>query len=343
VTEGPLWQLTLARLRGFFREPAAVFWTFGFPLLLTIALGVAFRNRPPEKVYVAVEEGPGAAELQRALTGAEDVRVEVVPEGRARTQLFSGKVALVVAAGTPARLRFDPTRPESRLARALVTDALERAAGRRDRVPVALERVTERGSRYIDFLVPGLIGMGLMQSGLWGIGYVIVEMRTRKLVKRLLATPMRRDHFLCAFALSRAAFVFAEVPLLLAFAWLLFSVGVHGSFITLMGVALLGASTFAAMGLLVASRAQTTHAVGGLINLLTLPMFVGSGVFFSAERFPQSMQPLLRALPLTALNEALRAVMLDGASWLALGRPLGCLLVWGGLSFVLALQIFRWR
>jgi ABC-type multidrug transport system permease subunit len=343
VTESALWQLTLSRLRAFIREPSALFWTFGFPVILTVALGVAFRNRPPDPVFVAVEERDGAAEVAAILGRTAEVRVEVVDATTADRRLFAGKVALIVSPGATRRFRFDPTRPESRLARTMIADLLEQAAGRRDPLEITLDPVTEPGSRYVDFLVPGLIGMTLMQSGMWGIGYVIVEMRTRRLMRRLVATPMRRSHFLFAFVLMRSLFLLAELPILLGFSWLCFSVGVRGSLATLLGLSLLGATTFAGIGLLVASRVQNTQAVGGLINLVTMPMFIGSGVFFSAERFPDLVQPLLAILPLTALNDALRAVMLDGAGVAQLGRPLLILAAWGVISFATATRIFRWR
>jgi ABC-type multidrug transport system permease subunit len=345
VTERPLLQLTLVRLRNFYREPSAVFWTFGFPLLLSIALGIAFRSRPPEATPVAVVAGPAAAALKASLSADGELRAHVAPPDQAERELLSGKVALVVAAeaaGAP-RYRFDPTRPDSRLARALVDAALERAGGRVDRLAARDERVTEPGSRYIDFLVPGLLGMVLMQGGLWGVGYVLVEMRTRKLLKRLVATPMRRAHFLFAFAIARATFLFLELPLLLGFGWLCFSVTVRGSLLLVTLLSLLGAMTFAGIGLLCASRAQNTQTVGGLINLVSLPMFIGSGVFFSAERFPDTVQPLLRLLPLTALNASLRSVILDGAGLQAVARPAAILALWGAVSFAGALRLFRWR
>jgi ABC-type polysaccharide/polyol phosphate export permease len=331
----PLRELTLARLRLFFREPGAVFWTFGFPLLLSVALGIAFRNRPPEPVSIAVE----SPQLQRALQGAAGVRLELLDDEAARRALRTGKVELVVQPGPPVVYLFDPTRPESRLARALADAALHPRGP-----PATIDApVTEPGSRYIDFLIPGLIGMNIMSSGMWGIGYVVVEMRTRKLLKRLVATPMSRAQFLWSFVIMRALFLLLELPILLGFAWLAFKVGVAGSLPLLVGVCIVGAMSFAGLGLLVASRAQNTQTVSGLINLVMLPMFVGSGVFFSTARFPEAVQPFLRALPLTALNDALRAVMIDGAGPSGLAGPLLLLAALAAVTFAAALRIFRWR
>lgn len=341
-TRSPLFELTLARVKLFFREPSAMFWTFGFPVILAVALGIAFRNRPPDAVHVAILAGPRAEQLRLALDAAE-VRAQVEDESSARLDLRTGKVALVVLPGDPLTFRYDESRPESRLARMLVNDHLQRADGRKDPTRVSDERVTEVGARYIDFLIPGLLGMTLMSSSMWGIGFLIVEMRTKKLVKRLLATPMRRTDFLLSFVVMRAAFVLLEVPVLFGFGWLVFGVRVAGSFALVMLVSLLGALTFAGIGLLVASRAENTQTVGGLMNLVMMPMFVGSGVFFSARNFPDALQPVVRALPLTALNDALRAVVNEGAGVGAIAPQLVLLAGCGAVSFALALKVFRWR
>ncbi|HEX6836841.1 MAG TPA: ABC transporter permease, partial [Polyangia bacterium] len=241
----PLWQLTLARWRSFYREPSTIFWAFVFPIVLAFALGIAFRNRPPEPVWAAVQQGDGAHEVFHALQASHEVKVELLDAAAAHEALRTGKVSLVVVpgAGAPRTLtyEFDPTRPESRLARAVVDDVLQRADGRKDPTAVRDARVTEPGSRYIDFLVPGLLGLNLMSSGMWGIGFVIVEMRTRKLIKRLLATPMKKRDFLIAFGAMRGLFLLGELPLLIGFAWLAFHVGVRGSFALLLACATVGA------------------------------------------------------------------------------------------------------
>lgn len=342
-------ELTRVRLRLFYREPAALFWTFGFPVILSIVLGVAFRNRPPEPVVVAVETADGARaarslRAQAILRGARDVEVTALAPPDAARALRTGKVSLVVVPEADGvSFRFDPTRPESRLAHVVTKDALERGEGRRDVLPTRTTAVTEAGSRYIDFLVPGLVGLGLMSSGLWGIGFALVEMRVKKLLKRLVATPMRRSDLLLSFLLVRALLLVVEVPPLLAFAKLAFDVGIAGSPLALGLVVLVGGLAFAAVGLLVASRAETTQTVSGLINLVSFPMFLCSGVFFSASRFPASIQPAIRLLPLTALNDAMRDVMSEGASLAIVLPKLGVVAVWGLASFLLAVRLFRWR
>jgi len=337
-----LLQLVVARVREILRQPEAVFWTFLFPVLMSVALGVAFRGERPDPASVVVVEGPGASLLEAALLPDNGVKVRRAGREAAEAGLRTGKAAILVVPGDPLTYRFDPTRPESHLARLRVDAALQRAAGRVDPVPVREEPVTEPGSRYIDFLVPGLLGMNLMGGGLWGIGWTIVEMRIRKLLKLQLATPMRRGDFLLSHALVRVLFVPLEVVPLLLLSRLLFDVRVAGSYGALALVSILGAVSFAGLGTLIASRARSTGAISGLINLCSLPMFVLSGVFFSTSRFPEALQPWIRVLPLTALNDALRGLMVDGAVLSALGAPLLILAAWGAASFLVALRVFRW-
>jgi ABC-type multidrug transport system permease subunit len=337
-----LTELTLARFRLFVREPSAVFWTFGFPVVLAVALGIAFRSRAPEPARVAIEAGDGAERTFAALAG-DRVIARIEDAATARRELRVGKVDLVVAPGPPRTYVFDETRPEGRAARAAVDDSLQRSEGRLDPTPVAEEHVTEVGARYIDFLVPGLVGMTLMSSSMWGIGYAIVELRTKKLVKRMLATPMRRSDFLLSFVIMRAVFVLIEVPVLVGFGCVAFGLRVPASSLALLALSLLGAMAFAGLGLLVASRAQNTQTVGGLMNLVMMPMFIGSGVFFSTAHFPDALQPAIRALPLTALNDGLRAVINEGAGVRACMPELVLLAIWMALSFVAAMRVFRWR
>jgi len=336
-----LLQLVLARWRSFYREPGVLFWSFGFPIVLAIALGIAFRNDAPEPVRVAVT-GSDAAGLTEALAGA-DIDARRFGHEPARIALRTGRVDLVVEAGDPPAYLFDPTRLEGRHARALVDARLQRAAGRVDALTATDTPVTEPGSRYIDFLVPGLLGTGLMQGGLWGVGYVIVEMRTRRLMKRLIATPMKKFDFLLAFVIARALFLLVELPVLLGFAALVFEVPINGSLALLAVLATLGAISFAGLGLLVASRAENIQTASGLINVVSMPMLITSGTFFSSAKFPDVVQPVIQLLPLTALNDALRAVMLDGKGLGGITVELAILCGWCAVSFGVALRIFRWR
>jgi ABC-type multidrug transport system permease subunit len=345
---GAIWQLSLMRWRLFYREPGTMFWTFGFPMALSIVLGIAFRSQGPEPIVCAVEEGPRAAHVQELLSRTEDVKKpDVLSHDAAAAQLRAGKVSIVVVPGEsnePPIYRFDPTRPESRLAHAVVDDTLQRGEGRKDAYAPKADLVQTPGSRYIDFLIPGLVGLGLMSSGLWGVGFSLADMRTRKLLKRFAATPMRRADLLISFLVVRAFSLVVELPPLLIFARIAFKVQMQGSFLAFTLVAVVGALSFAVLGLLLASRAENPQIVSGLINVVSFPMYLGSGVFFSTARYPEGIRKIIDVLPLTALIDAQREIMNEGAGFSPLVlRALAILVAWGLGSFLLAIKLFRWR
>ncbi|MCG8419153.1 MAG: ABC transporter permease [Proteobacteria bacterium] len=342
----PLIALVNARLREFIREPAAIFWVYGFPLLMMVALGVAFRDRPVDQFTVVVQKGAGVEKLVDALQPDERFRVELYDQAESRRRLRTGKTDLVIVAQDGGSggydFYFDPTRPGSSLARSMANDVLQRAAGRDDVVASRIHETSEPGGRYIDFLVPGLLGMGLMGGGLWGLGFAIVDMRLRKLLKRYVATPMKRSHFLAALGISRLVFTIPEILVLLAFAHFFFGVVNHGSYLALGVLVVLGAFCFTGIGLLVGSRAETLETASGLMNLVMLPMWILSGIFFSVDRFPEAIQPIIMALPLTPVIDSMRQVMLEGVSLSALGMEIAIVAAWGAITFVLALRWFRW-
>ena len=343
----PLVELTATRIREFLREKEAVFWVFVFPVLMTFALGIAFRNTGGDKTPVAIEAAAAdsrATEIASVLSRFPDITATVLSPGEAAQALRSGKVSIVVKPTNDSfDYRYDPTIPESRAARLLVDDALQRGNGRADVVKVGEERVTEPGARYVDFLVPGLIGMNMMGSGLWGLGFTVVIARSRKILKRFAATPMRRSHYLLSFMLSRLIFLVLEVAAVIVFAWLAFGFTVRGSWLSLALITMLGGFTFSGIGLLVAARPTTIEGVSGLMNFIMLPMWLLSGTFFSSERFPQVLQPFIKALPLTALNDVLRSLMNEGAALSSNWLPITVLLAWCLISFVVALKIFKWQ
>jgi ABC-type multidrug transport system permease subunit len=338
-------QLTLVRYREFYREPEAIFWVFIFPLLLTAGLGIAFRSRPPERIPVALVGHAGATgSLAARLDSAEGIRVRVLDDSAAAQALRTGDVALVAVPGpSGVEYRYDPSRPDAREARLRVDQAVQQAAGRIDPVSVREHTVQEAGARYVDFVVPGLLGMNLMGSGIWGLGFAIVDARRKHLLKRLVATPMSRTQFLASFVLSRLTFLVLEVALLVGFAAVAFGVPVRGSLLFLTGLCLLSALAFSSLGLLLAARPRTVEGVSGLMNLVMLPMWIFSGVFFSSARFPDAVQPVIRALPLTAVINALRATMLRGAGPAQLLPELAVIIAWMTVSFALAVRLFRWR
>jgi len=346
--------LLMARLLELKREPEVVFWVFVFPLLLALGLGIAFRNKPGDAISVAIAQVPvsrpsmvASSDIQMLLAQSpqhDRFKPQILSPQEARKGFRLGKFDLVIVADAQKGYTYiyDPARPESVLAKAQVNDAIQAAAGRKDVIPTTVATSSEPGSRYIDFLIPGLLGMNLMNSGMWGIGFALVDMRQRKLLKRFVGTPMRRTDFLLALASSRLILMIIEVGLLLVFGVLFFHIRVLGSVGSIALIAALGSLTFGGVGLLTASRAQKIESVSGLINLVMMPMWIFSGVFFSYERFPGVIHPLIKALPLTALNDALRASILEGTPLFHQWPRLLVMIVWGGISFVLALKWFRW-
>ena len=367
-------QIVLTRIREFYRRPTAIFWVYVFPILMAIVLGVAFSNPKVEEQHVGIVSPADpalakriadalAAQNAKASSGATKIIGYLVSDAAGRRGLRLGRYTLLVLpktagapksssdttqlvgelAGIDLEYLYDPSVPQSYAARWAVDDALQRAAGRQEPLATHDARFEEPGSRYIDFVIPGLIGASLMSSGLWGVGFVVVDMRVRNLLKRFFTTPMRRADFLSGMILSRMFFIITEVLLLLFFARWLFDVRVLGSWLAVLFLIILGSGTFAAIGLLMAARARTVETASGIINLVMLPMWMVSGIFFSAERFPDAVQPLVKSLPLTAVINALRGVMIEELSIFALWGPVVVLLVWGIGSFALALKLFRWQ
>ena len=339
----PLVELTLARVREFIREPEALFWTFLFPIIISVALAVAFPSAGSREVLAGVTPGQDSAALRAALTAADGVAVREIPADGQQRALREGEVHIVVLPGDPPTYRYDPGREESRVARLVVDDALKRAAGRTDPWRATEEPVSIAGSRYIDWFIPGLIGIGLMSNGLWGVGFPITQARMRNLLRRFVASPMRRRDYLLGHVIARLLGVIPEVGIPLAFGVLAFGMPIQGSLAAIAFVGVLAALSFAAMGLLLAARARTFEAISGLMNLATLPMWILSGVFFSAANFPEAIQPFIQALPLTATIDALRAIVLDGASLVDVRGELLLLAAWGVLPFGIAMRVFSWR
>ena len=339
-------QLTLVRFREFIREPEAVFWTFIFPILLAAGLGMAFRQRGPDKLQVGVVENANSAAVIQSLKKDSTLVVESFDDSAAAKALRTGKITLLVrptAQPDSIQYVYDRQRSEANNARVIVDRAVQVGAGRLDRVRSTDTFVTEPGSRYIDFLIPGLLGMNLMGSSIWGLGFTIVTARSKKLLKRLMATPMSRSQYLASFLASRLIFLILEIVTLLGFGHWAFGVPLRGSLGTLLLICVLAALSFGGLGLLSASRARTTEAVSGIMNFIMLPMWIFSGVFFSSANFPHAVQPFIKLLPLTAVNDALRLNMLEGTSLAGVTPQLAVIIVWGIVTFFAALKLFRWR
>ena len=352
----PLRGLYVARLREFYRQPARLFWVYGFPTVLALGLGLAFQGRVPDSTPVDLVRNGASEPVEKALREYDaKARAEMRPgvllhtssEEEALRRLRTGKTPLVVipTVSGPMTYRFDPTRPEASAAKGAIDAILQAQAGRVNPVQTADQLVSEPGSRYIDFLIPGLIGQNTMGGGLWGVGFLLVNFRIGKLLKRFTATPMPRRDFLLAILLARLTFLIPDVAVLLSLGVFVFHMPFQwGSLWLVALVEVVGALAFSGIGLLIASRSSTTETVSGLMNLVMLPMWIFSGLFFPAERFPEGAQWFIQALPLTQLLNALRAIMLEGAG-IATPVVAVALVVLGAYAlgtFILALKIFRW-
>jgi ABC-type multidrug transport system permease subunit len=340
LADRPLAQLTVVRFREFLREPEALFWVFLFPILLAAGLGLAFRNRPAEVLRVAAV----TPRVATALRQEKLLDVQELDHRAAQTALEAGKIALIAEPGNGGVVyQYDDTNPEGRTARMLADRAVQRAAGRADPVKSGDLLLREPGSRYIDFLLPGLLGMNIMGSSIWSLAFGVVDARRKKLLKRLIATPMPRHEYLLSFLLSRLSMLVVEVSTLLGFGILVFGVPMRGSLVSFAALCVIGSLSFSSLGLLIASRVRTIEGVSGLTNSIMMPMWIVSGVFFSAQRFPDLIQPVIKALPLTAIIDALRANMLQGAGLAQLWPEMAVLGAWLIVCFTLALKLFKWK
>ncbi len=345
----PIPSITITRLKEFIRRPEALFWVYFFPVLMIIVLGNAFQNQPIESFNVDVIENEHATALMEQLSNQSQIKTHLVNAEESSRRLRLGKSVLAITAGPDSDgqkqfvYRFDPQRPGASTAHNAVDDILQTANGRTDVFTAETTQLDGSGGTYVDFLVPGLLGIGLMGGGMWGVGFAIVDMRIRKLLKRYMATPMRKSDFLISMMLSRLVFMIPQIVLTLLVAYWMFDFKIYGNVAAVSLLVVLGAFEFAAVGLLVGARAQTIETASGLMNFVMLPMYTLCGAFFSYERFPEIFHPLIRWLPLTPIIDSLRSVMMDGESLFAQWPEIVVMAFWSVIPFGIAMVIFRWR
>jgi ABC-type multidrug transport system permease subunit len=343
---GPIVHLTLSWFRESFRRPHTVFWLYVFPVLLVLVMGTVARTRSTGPLGVDVEDGPLAQATASILRQDPRLLVEIHAAEECQRRLRTGRTDLVVSisGSTPPAYAYHcvPGRAEGRLGPVLADELLQRAAGRKNVVDAKTVEVVAPGSRYIDFLVPGILGVTLMQAGLWGVGFFTVDLRLRKLLKRFVATPMHKRDFLIALMSTRLVLAVSEMLLILLVARVVFGVTSQGHWLDVIALIAVGTLSFSCIGLWMASRIRSLEAANGVANLIMLPLWIFSGVFFSPDRLPEMIQPVVRMLPLTPLISGLRAVMLEGAGLVSLVPQLSVLLAWTAVSFFIALRWFRW-
>jgi ABC-type multidrug transport system permease subunit len=371
-----LWQLTASLFREIIREPGVLFWGILFPILMSLGLGIAFTKKADVIRKVAVikpginisvsDSGPALftfleKNCEKNISGGNDgwqwkliLKDEKLGNSiflfnemewqKAMMMLKRGTVNMVlVEKDGHTEYHFDPMNADAQLTylklSTLIGSPGVLLASSNDYV----RPLTVTGTRYIDFLVPGLITMGVMMSCMWGISYGLIEKRSKKLLRRLVATPMRKSHFLIALITVRIAMNFIESLVLFVFALFAFNLEIQGDISALILLFLAGNIAFAGIAVFVSSNTSNTEVGNGLINFVVFPMMVLSGIFFSYHNFPDWSIPVIQKLPLTILTDGIRSIFNEGAGYAEVAFPIFFLIATGALFFTAGLKIFKWH
>jgi len=351
----PLWQLYLMHIREFFRDWEIILWSVLLPIAMSWVLGVAFVERKVTTRQIAVVgDIQQSSELREVINEIENrniskprknndhsvFRFTFADKDKAFELLRKGKIVLFIELSSAGALNFhlDPANESSYLSYLILSRRLSQ-----EKVELQLKAVTTRGNRYIDFLIPGFMALGIMNSCLWGIGYVLIEYRMKKLMRRMIATPVRKSVILLSFFCSRMTINLVETSLLFAFGFFYFGFSLQGSFWHLALLFLSGNVAFAGLAFLLAARAENTRTGNGVINVFSIPLMLSSGIFFSYVNFPELIQPLLQYSPLAVLADSMRNVLNASAEFSELALPLVILNAFGIFCFSVSLKIFRWH
>jgi ABC-type multidrug transport system permease subunit len=341
-------QLVLSHFRVFFREPAILFWAVLFPIIMAWVLGVAFSNKGEslKTVYVTGDRVvPGLVSGEKVF--AEETgnpvrfRFRHTSESEALTAIKRGVIALYIEVRSDSLVyHFDPANSDAQLTHLILERGLN---SRRESVTrSSIKTLKTTGTRYIDFLIPGLIALGVMNSCIWGIGWSLIETRMKKLLRRMVATPMKKSVFLSSHIMTRIILGGFETLLLLVFARLYFDTEITGSLLAFFVVFLAGIFAFSGIAILIATRTSKTEVANGLVNAVTLPMMILSGIFFNYHNFPDWAIPVIQVLPLTLVADSIRAVFVEAAGIAEVFRAVVILCTTGLVTFVLGMKMFRW-
>jgi ABC-2 type transport system permease protein len=366
ITDNQLFRLIAAQFLEIIREPAVLFWGIVFPILMAWGLGIAFtqKNDITRKIaivrYVGAEHGKSklfcfletnASKKDGQYTiGLKNpklgnirlVFVETVWKD-AYTMLKKGKINLILEDNINSiQYHFDPASADAQMLYQQLNSMMTNGTDFYSANQTEIKPLTISGTRYIDFLIPGLLAMGVMMSATWGISYTMIERRSKKLLRRMVATPMKKSNFLIALVSVRFMMNVLEGLILFLFAWLVFGIHMQGSFSALLGVFIAGNIAFAGIAILVSSHTASPEVGNGIINALVTPMMVLSGVFFSYHNFPDWSQPVIENLPLTMLADSMRSIFNEGAGWAQVYYQIAVLSVTGLVCFVVGLKIFKW-
>ncbi|MEM7179741.1 MAG: ABC transporter permease [Spirochaetota bacterium] len=339
----PLFQLVLVHLKSFWREPGILFWAFGFPLLMAWILGVAFSHKSDIVRKVGIVKNGKELTVQQSIqkrfakSSQSRFKLLLFTLEEAKVALKQGRIQLYITQNINTQAlsyHFDPNNQESYLTYLVL-----------EQNPTSTSQIkpsSQKGERYIDFLIPGLITIGIMNSCLWGIGWSLIEFRMKKLLRRIVATPLKKWQFLLSHFLTRLIITFAETSLLLAFAYWYFELEILGSLLACIILFVVGNLTFTGIAVFVSSRASNTQVANGLVNSVTFPMMTLSGIFFSYHSFPDWVVPFIQYLPLTLFTDALRGVFTEGFGVQQILLPTSILFSYGLLFFMGGLKLYKW-
>lgn len=335
------------RWREFRREPSAFYWVVFMPIMWMVVLGYAFSEPRPEVYgvgWIKNSAGEQSTEILQAIKDNSNIRLREGSEAELMTLMQRGELNLIVSTelNEPLTYQYDPSNPEAQRAKRYVNDVIQESAGRVDLLQTQEKRIEAVGNRYVDFLIPGLLGLSIMTSSLFGVGMTIVSNRKENLLKRYLATPMQPREYVISHLAGRGFVLVAEFAAVMLAGFLLFRFQVHGNYLSYIAFAILGSAAFTAIAILCASRTNSIPMVSGITNLISLPMMMLSGVFFSKNNFPDWLRTFSEFLPLTALNDGFRKIALEGQGLSNLGFESAVLGVYLLIASISAVKLFKW-
>ncbi|MFC1815431.1 ABC transporter permease [Thermodesulfobacteriota bacterium] len=377
IRQKQLVHLISAHFKEVIREPAVLFWGIIFPMLMSLGLGIAFTKKVDIVRNVAlIEPGRINVSAPRQASGIEKFlqqKAEKIKSGRdepvryqitikddqlgntsflfqktgwenAMTLMKRGSLSVVITEmNDRIQYHFDPSNSDAQLTYLKLSKIFNSKASTRREAAGNIKALTVRGTRYIDFLVPGLMAMGIMMSCMWGLSYGLIEKRSQKLLRRMVATPMKKSHLLMALMIVRIAMNLIESGLLFIFAHLVFDITIQGNPAALLAIFLAGNIAFAGVAIFVSSHTERTETGNGLINVVVMPMMVLSGIFFSYHNFPEWSLVFIQKLPLTLLADGLRSIFIEGAGFSEISVPAVILTAIGIFFFSIGLKIFKWH
>jgi ABC-type multidrug transport system permease subunit len=357
----PFFVLTVSHLKEFVREPSAMFWSFGFPILMAIGLGLAFSGKKEIMHGVALipSSNPQEVLVRNTFFGggtATDTLIDkrfenengrtryvfhITSWDNAEVLMKRGVISSILTEEKGKIIyHYDPLNPEAELIQIQLSNFFKYGDLGQD--TGSIKPLKTLGMRYIDFLIPGLLTLGVMMSIMWGVCYSLIEKRSKKLLRRMVATPMRKTDFMTSYWASRLILTIFDTAVLLIFGYFFFGVVIQGSIAALILIFLAGNIAFFGMAILISSRTSNTQVGNGLISLITTPMMVVSGIFFSYQNFPPWAIKVIQWLPLTKFTDEVRGIVNEGAGILDVLDGVAILGIFGAVTFFIGLRVYKW-